>query len=236
MAAELYTRWTPSENRKPTRDAACSRGHPSIQCDSILRWTAGEIAQTHRRGQLIAIDQQVPFGAHPGVTNYPYPPVFNDRTADWSTTSPSPPNGQIVPFTPYSDRNMWQVTLRSDVDLLDHITATSLTSYVRFEQDQALDWDGISLDDDDIPQNDGSIRSFYQELRLSNGSEPVFRWIAGGNYQESRIYESDVISYTPMRVPIIPHSTTSSKITSSAILTAAIMLHSETSNTTSFPS
>ncbi|HVW70864.1 MAG TPA: TonB-dependent receptor [Steroidobacteraceae bacterium] len=144
-------------------------------------------------GQLVAIDQQVPPGAKPGVTNYPYP-SYNDRTADWSSSGPSP-DGSTVPFRPFSDRSLYQAMLRSDIDVAEHVTVTSLTSYTRFDQSQAVDYDGIALNDDDIPRNDGSIRSFYQELRVSNGNQAGFRWIGGGNYQESRINENDSITY-----------------------------------------
>jgi iron complex outermembrane recepter protein len=145
-------------------------------------------------GQLIAIDQQNLAGAKTAVTNYPYSP-FNDRAADWSNSGPSP-SGQSVPFRPMSDRKMVQTMLRSDADLSDTVTLTSLTSFVHFTQTQSVDYDGMALNDVDIPRNDGSIRSFYEELRLSNGAHSDFRWIAGSNYQESRVLENDAITYS----------------------------------------
>jgi iron complex outermembrane recepter protein len=171
----------------------------------ILDWTPASFARfaltvngwrdrsDPEAGQLIGIEQQNASGARPGVTNYPFSPQ-NDQAADWSNSGPSP-SGQTVPFRPSSDRELFQSMLRADIDLSDTLTLTSLSSFAHFTQTQAVDYDGIALDDDDIPQNDGSIRSFYQELRVSNGGQSDLRWIAGSNYQESRILENDAITY-----------------------------------------
>lgn len=156
--------------------------------------TAWKDKSDPQAGQLVAIDQQVPPGAKAGVTNYPYPPNDN-RAADWSHSGPSP-SGSTVGFDPFSDRTFYQATFRGDVDLSDNVVLTSLTSYARFKQRQAVDYDGIALNDDDIPLNDGTIRTFYEELRLTNGNSSGFRWIVGGNYQDSHIHEDDAITYS----------------------------------------
>jgi len=156
--------------------------------------TAWKDKSDPQAGQLVVIEQQVPAGAKPGVTNYPYP-ANEGRTADWSNSGPSP-DGTTVGFDPYSDRSFYQTVLRGDVDFTDSVVLTSLTSYARFKQRQAVDYDGIALNDDDIPYNDGTIRTFYQELRLTNGGSSGFRWIVGGNYQDSRIHEDDAITYS----------------------------------------
>jgi iron complex outermembrane receptor protein len=159
-----------------------------------LTLTAWEDKSDPQAGQLVAIDQQIPAGGRPGITNYPYPPR-NDRAADWSETGTSP-SGATVPFRPKSDRKLVQAILRSDVDLSDTVMLTSLTSFVHLTQHQVEDYDGTALNDDDIPFNDGSIRSAYEELRLTNGAAGDFRWIVGSNYQQSRILESDAITYS----------------------------------------
>jgi iron complex outermembrane receptor protein len=35
----------------------------------------------------------------------------------------------------------------------------------------------------------GFIKSFNQELRISNGGNTKFRWVVGGNYEKSHVYE-----------------------------------------------
>ena len=166
---------------------------PSSDLRLSLTLTGWKDKSDPQAGQLVVIDQQVAPGAKPGVTGYRYP-SFDNRTADWSLNGPSP-SGATVGFRPFSDRTMYQGLFRADWDLTSTVTATSLTSYSHLKQRQAVDYDGIALNDDDIPFNDGTIRSFYEELRLSNGSQAGLRWIIGGNYQDSKIHEDDSITY-----------------------------------------
>lgn len=145
-------------------------------------------------GQLVAV---VPQGALPipDITGYPYPPR-SPRAADWSFGQTVGPTGLVLDPRPASNRRLLQATLRGDIDLGPDVTLTSLSSYVDFHQRQRQDYDGISLNDDDILMNNGKIRSFFQELRLANGDGGVFRWIVGANYQDSRIDEMNAVSYT----------------------------------------
>jgi outer membrane receptor protein involved in Fe transport len=145
-------------------------------------------------GQLVAVVPQGP-ASIPDTTGYPYPPR-TPRAADWSFGQTVGTTGLILDPRPASNRRLLQATLRGDVDLGSDVTLTSLTSYVDFRQRQRQDYDGISLNDNDILMNNGKIRSFFQELRLANDDRSAVRWIVGANYQDSRINESNAVSYT----------------------------------------
>lgn len=145
-------------------------------------------------GQFVTVYPQVPGVDIPDVTNYPYPPN-KARAADWSYGQFVSPTGMVLDPKPKSDRRLLQATLRGDIDVTPGVTVTSLTSYVDFDQNQRQDYDGQATNDDDIFMNDGHIKSFFQELRLSNGGEKPVRWIVGSNYQRSRILESNGVSY-----------------------------------------
>lgn len=114
------------------------------------------------------------------VPNVPFSPR-NARAADWG--------GPTSKFTPFGDSDFWQATLRGDIDLTDTVTLTSLTSYLEFNQVQAADRDGLQYEVNDILST-GKIKSFYQELRLGNGSHGSLRWLVGANYGKSTVNQS----------------------------------------------
>lgn len=134
---------------------------------------------------------------------------LNARNADWSTLALDPqtatvqnPDGSSDPatagysnFTPRANRRLWQAFLRSDFDVTSDITLTSLTSYVDYKQDQSIDSDGMSIVAYDFPVSDGTVKSFNQELRLSNAASNDFRWIVGANYEDSKTFEDLLIRY-----------------------------------------
>src|SRR3546814_17823292 len=47
----------------------------------------------------------------------------------------------------------------------------------------------------DVNRNEGSIKSFNQELRLANDARSSFRWVVGANYEHSRVGEDDEVNY-----------------------------------------
>lgn len=117
-------------------------------------------------------------GRTPGLLQYQFQFSPNKlRAADW---------GQDIPF---GDFKQWQATLRGDFDLTDVITLTSLTAYTDFEQRAGTDQDGLPIAEADHARNNGTIQSFYQELRLSNGGNSNLRWVLGGNYERSTAYQ-----------------------------------------------
>ncbi|MGE4430336.1 MAG: TonB-dependent receptor [Sphingobium sp.] len=121
----------------------------------------------------------------PAGANYPpqlveYAHAFSpakQRAADWA------------PDMPFADNRLWQATFRGDLDLTDAITLTSLTSYTDYKQHQGTDQDGLPIAEADHARVDGRIKSFNQELRLSNGGEPGLRWVLGANFERSTVYQ-----------------------------------------------
>lgn len=128
-------------------------------------------------GQSIAIVATRPqdLGQFPLLSDYPLSPR-NNRAADWD------PNTDLA-----KDNSFYQLSLRSEFDLTDAITLTSLTSYSNMDVSQTIDIDGLAINNGKILVN-GSASSFTQELRLSGESGPV-RWIMGGNYSADKSYE-----------------------------------------------
>lgn len=158
-----------------------------------------------------------PFGAGAsGEITYPFPDSYNARVADWSSraldpntslSAPAtalfaPPDGvmgasdpalaTMTDFDPFSDRKFWQSALRADIDLGGGLTLTSLSSYADYKQKQRTDGDGMSLVAFDLQQSAGRIKSFNQELRLTNDSTTRLRWIVGANYDGSKTYEDQI--------------------------------------------
>src|SRR3546814_3682946 len=54
---------------------------------------------------------------------------------------------------------------------------------------------GIYLQILDVNRNDGSIKSFNQELRRATDARSSFRWVVGDNYEHSRVREDDEVNY-----------------------------------------
>jgi iron complex outermembrane recepter protein len=138
--------------------------------------------------------------------SYPFSP-FNSRAADWSRQQLDPETGTQLPtggvaigtatatnFTPSSDRKFWQGAFRADVEL-GSVTLTSMTSYTDFKQKQRTDGDGAAFVGFDLQVSDGTIKSFNQELRLANDATSAFRWVVGGNYENSKTFEDQLLRY-----------------------------------------
>lgn len=156
-------------------------------------------------GQLIGI-RTVGAEAPPGFLSQPFVPN-NPRLADWTNLALDPSTGVVDPntgatapgtaktvsFTPFSNRKFFQVALRADADLTDDLTLTSLTSYDHFDQRQRTDGDGSATLGFDLQHSDGYIRSFNQEVRIANASTSKFRYILGGNYENSTTYEDQLL-------------------------------------------
>ncbi|OAN98980.1 hypothetical protein A8B75_19485 [Sphingomonadales bacterium EhC05] len=170
--------------------------------------------------QLIGINPQTATGVESiaRIIASPFAPD-NARAADWTTTvidpatgvilTPEafggavgngiggyvPGTGRLVNFEPFSDRKMWQLAMRADIELGGDITLTSLTSYTDFKQNQRIDQDGNALVTFDLQKADGFIQTFNQELRLANDSTSPFRWLLGANYEDSKTYEDQALRY-----------------------------------------
>jgi outer membrane receptor protein involved in Fe transport len=109
---------------------------------------------------------------------------LNDRAADWT------------PGIPHRDNNFLQGALRANIDLATDVTLTSLTSFIKYNQHQGQDLDALPISSLDFPQDYGSIKTVTQELRLANGGDGALRWLVGGNFEHSNVYE-DLHLYFP---------------------------------------
>ncbi len=127
--------------------------------------------------QLIGFNVQIPGFGYPGVLNSAIGSSDN-RDADW------------VAGVPKRDNSFWQLSLRGDIAVGGDITLTSLTSYSKLKQYEQIDFDGTQFIEELYNPLNGHIRSFFQELRLSNGGAKTFRWTVGGNYSDDKVNQS----------------------------------------------
>lgn len=121
----------------------------------------------------------------------PLVPDGDIRAADWSIdtrNNSTPPTG---------DRKLFQASLRMDYDISEAMTITSLTTYNRLSQNPVTDLDGSSAEFADNPKDIGEMKTFNQELRLSNVNEvdTKLRWTVGANYDKSDVAEDQWITY-----------------------------------------
>ena len=56
---------------------------------------------------------------------------------------------------------------------------------------------------DDFIVDRGFIKSFNQELRVSNGGDAQFRWVLGGNYEKSHVYEYQLQTFSQISTAAI---------------------------------
>lgn len=131
----------------------------------------------------------------PGFVNYPLAP-FNNRAADWSTcinNSPTEDPAGCVALE--KDNKYYNVALRLEYDLSSDITMTSLTSYQDFDRFEPVDSDGTTFRNYESVQQ-GHLKTFYQELRLSGTFGGRGNWIIGGNYQSDDTLDFFLQSYS----------------------------------------
>lgn len=145
--------------------------------------------------QKIANTPQFPRPATFPILAFPVAPN-NARATDFSTR-----------FPPKADNRFWQATLRGDYDF-GSVKLTSLTGYSRVKFLNTTEGDGTPLTDLDIGEDLGRIRSFTQELRLANDAASRLRWVIGGNFERTTVYEQTGIYY---------HDTTTSPLLGIAI-------------------
>ncbi|MGD9664699.1 MAG: TonB-dependent receptor [Novosphingobium sp.] len=121
------------------------------------------------------------------------------RAANWSIAGRESNDLQSATegARPRGNRKLFQAFLRSDLDVSDEITLTSITTYNHLKQKMSFDLDGSSYELVDNPRDDGKISDFSQELRLSNASAPGarLRWTLGANYNHSKVTQYQDITY-----------------------------------------
>jgi iron complex outermembrane recepter protein len=160
---------------------------PTDKLKLLLNLNGWQDKSDPQAGQFIALFPQLSLGPNtsavpPKVAAYPFAP--NDPTAaDWSPD-----------HRPQADKRQYQAALRGDYNITDHIVLTSISSYIDYRVNQALDMDGTSTDL--FEYNDvGSANSFTQELRVAGGEGTPFRWVGGGNYEGSHTHEATLQTY-----------------------------------------
>lgn len=132
--------------------------------------------------QGIAITPNVPAATPPAVANAILSEP-NARSADWT------------PGYDYErDARFKQASLRAVIDLSPQVTLTSLTSFQEFREDRVQDVDGIAAEVNRFDTH-ATIRDFSQEARIT-ADLGRFKLIAGGNYNNSRVYEFAFNAFT----------------------------------------
>ncbi|MDB5714841.1 MAG: hypothetical protein JWO15_2238 [Sphingomonadales bacterium] len=112
------------------------------------------------------------------IYSFPNAP-HNARDTDWSPQ-----------YRPYADNKFAQIALRTDADITDDITLTSLSSYSGVNFRNATDTDGTPYVNQNTARLTARIRSFTQELRLSNSPKNPLRWVVGANYERTTAFEA----------------------------------------------
>ena len=133
--------------------------------------------------QLIQINPLMPPFASPLLATQPL--VKDDaRVGDWTPGT-----------DPRRDDRQWQLTGRIDYELTDAMTVTTLTSYADYRQHDVVDPDATAMVLVDTVDA-GSIKAFFQELRLSGEFGVGSRWIVGGNYENNKVREVQTLRST----------------------------------------
>lgn len=127
--------------------------------------------------QLAGFNVQIPGFGNSNVLASPLAPA-DSRAADWTAG------------VPRKDNSFWQLSLRGDIALAGDVSLTSVTAYSRFRQNEGDAFDGTPYAEQIFDPQIGSIKSFFQELRLNNGGAGRLRWIVGGNYQKDHVTQS----------------------------------------------
>ncbi|MFB0875308.1 MULTISPECIES: TonB-dependent receptor [unclassified Sphingobium] len=127
----------------------------------------------------------------PELVATPYAPN-NARAADWTTVLQDGSNQDI---TPRKHDTMYQGSLRADYNLTDDLTLTSISAYAHLKRNGIAGDDGVAINNYDIVANIGKIRDFSQEIRLANGGDNPLRFTLGGNYQNSKVVERNLLAY-----------------------------------------
>ena len=193
---------------------------PTDNAKFALSLTAWKDKSDPQAAQYVGIQPNFPIEyVSPTLTEVPFSPL-DSRAANWT------------PGMNYKDNDFLLASLRADFGLAGGVALTSLTSYDRYDQDQAEDVDGTVGSSQDDPSNVGSIRSFNQELRLANDSSDLFRWLLGANYEHSEVeqdihlhfFDSAATAYLGQNLgyPIgLDHNSSQQDMTNWAVFTSA---------------
>lgn len=168
-------------------------------------------------GQAFKITPNVAGGVTPPLYKQPFT-ATNDQEADWTPGLPL-----------RHDDYFYQGSIRTDYEIAESMTLTSITSSNHQEIDQNVDFDGTTL-----PLSAanifGWITSSSQELRLA-GNTDALNWIVGGNYEYDQASETEVFAFDGLSsthpIPTIPSFDGISGTTRQDIDTAAAFANIE---------
>lgn len=117
------------------------------------------------------------------------------RIAAFRALTPAPQNARAADWDPdrelERDDGFIQASLRSDFELSDAITLTSITAFSRYNENYSVDRDGTPLINAGV-NADGRVDSFSQELRLA-GEIGVINWLLGANYATNDVFSANDI-------------------------------------------
>lgn len=155
---------------------------PSEKAHFLLTVSGARDRSDTMAGQFVAATPSVPVLAVPALLATAAAPQ-TPRAADWS-----------IGVDQRSNDTYFHVGLRSEFELSDAITLTSLTNYQHVKIDKMVDQDGSAAL---VLQIDpyGYAKTFDQELRISGGGDRL-TWVVGGNYEHSRISDNLLYSET----------------------------------------
>jgi iron complex outermembrane recepter protein len=154
--------------------------HPNDNLASRLTFTATHDGSESAATQFIAAVPTVPAFALPELLNFPV--VTTPQAADWTTVRVD----TNTPFPYDSDTTLYQGSLRIDYRSNGGMTLTSLTSNSDFRMAYGQDGDGTPYHVNEVIDDDGSISSFFQELRVT-GRQGKVNWLVGANYMHDDV-------------------------------------------------
>jgi len=144
--------------------------------------------------QFIGVSLQAPDSPYNGPALLAYPHAPNDaRFADFSIRN-----------KPRSDNTQYQASVRADYAPSSDITITSISSFVRYDRDENVEFGGVSLNtlsgtdegDEELTRDFARVTDFFQELRIANSGSDPLRWLVGLNYDHSKVYEFNLYDYS----------------------------------------
>lgn len=83
--------------------------------------------------------------------------------------------------------DFWQVALRANYDLGNDLVLTSISAYEELKRHAYVDADGTPIQNF-AALNEGSIKTFSQELRLAGTAASIVEWMIGANYQHDKTF------------------------------------------------
>jgi iron complex outermembrane receptor protein len=143
--------------------------------------------------QFIGAILQAPDSVFNGPALLAYPHAPDDaRFADFS-----------IHNKPRSNNTQYQASLRGDYSPTEDVTITSITSYVRYDRDENVEFGGTSINtpkgtdlgDEELTLDFAKLTSFFQELRVANSGSDPLRWLVGLNYDHSNVYEFNLYDF-----------------------------------------